>query len=93
MSISTHEIKCARCNVALKGPANPKGHDCLACPSCGNGDTLDRVMEEIKEQLAVKAAEAFGRGLEAAFRNSKNMKLTKTPRPQKSYRFVADFHL
>jgi hypothetical protein len=93
ISVSTHEIKCARCDVALKGPANPQGHDRIACPQCGTGDTFDRVMDEIKEQLAVAASDAFGRGLESAIRGSKNMKLTKTPRPEKTYRFVADFHL
>ena len=91
--MATHEIKCARCKVALKGPPNPKAQDRIECPRCGVGDSFKRVMDEVKEQAAEQMSDALGRTLEAALRGSKNMKLTKTSRARKPHRLIVDFKL
>ena len=91
--MATQEVKCAKCNVALKGPADPTPQDRFECPRCGIGDSLDRVMAEVGEYATEQVEGALGRTLEAALRDSKNIKLTKTSRPQKARRFIIDLNL
>ena len=76
--MTIQEVKCAKCNVALKGPADPTPQDRFECPRCGIGDSLQRVMAEISEYATEQVASALGRTLGATFRDSKNVKLTKT---------------
>jgi hypothetical protein len=85
------EIKCAKCNIPLKGPADPQPQDRIACPRCGVGDTFENISAEITEYIGEQLVKALARQTEAAFSKSKNMKLAQTPRPQKSYRFIVDF--
>jgi DNA-binding IscR family transcriptional regulator len=84
-------VKCAKCDVPLEGPANPDSQDRLACPNCGIGDTFENVSAEINEYIGEQLVAALARQTEAAFSKSKNMKLTQTPSPQKSYRFIVNF--
>jgi hypothetical protein len=91
--LANQEVKCAKCKVALQGPANPKPQDRMECPRCGVGDRFDRVMAEVGEYVRDQTEDALGRSLETAFRNSKNVKLTKGPRRRKAYRFIGDLKL
>jgi hypothetical protein len=90
---ATKQVKCARCKVALEGPANPKPQDRFECPRCGVGDTYKRVMADVAAHAKEQMADATTRAFETAFRNSKNVKLTKGPRPHKAHRFIVDLDL
>ena len=68
--MTIQEVKCAKCNVALKGPADPTPQDRFECPRCGIGDSLDRVMAEVGEYATEQVEGALGRTLEAALRDS-----------------------
>jgi hypothetical protein len=81
-------LKCANCDVALKGPANPNPNDRVECPRCGTGDSLENALADAGEYAAEQISDTFGRELESALRHSKTMKLTKTHGPRKAHRFI-----
>ena len=93
MTTDTKEVKCAKCNIALQGPDNPKPQDRFECPRCGVGDRFDRVMAEVGDYATEQVADATTRAFQSAFRNSKNVKLTTSPRSQKRYRFIVNLDL
>lgn len=92
MTTTTHQAKCARCNVPLESSVpDPQPDDHVACPICGEGDTLENVGREISEYLASKASDEIGSMLENAFRGSEAFTVEKKPGPQKRYRFIIDY--
>ena len=92
MTTTTHQAKCARCNVPLEGSvADPQPHDYVSCPTCGEGDTLENVTREIGEYVASKMGDKIGSMLEDAFHGSKVFTVEKESGPQKRYRFIIDY--
>jgi hypothetical protein len=89
--MTTHTVKCAKCDLALQGPADPQSHDVLSCPRSGEGDTLENVTREVGEYIAEKAAAALDATMTQATRGSDFIKITSRYRPPKSHRFVVDF--
>ena len=87
------EVKCARCNCALQGPADPQPHDRLACPVCGEGDTVERVMAEVAEHLKEQMAQSFHNAIMGGARGSKYVKVTSDFVPKGGHRFVMDLDL
>jgi DNA-directed RNA polymerase subunit RPC12/RpoP len=89
----TKQIKCARCQRGLEGPAHPQPHDRIACPECGEGDTFECVMAEVGEYMKEKAAMALNKGLRKSTKGSRFLKLTSNFKPKGGHRFVVDVDL
>lgn len=87
------EVKCARCKCGLEGPLDPQPHDRIACPRCGEGDTVERVMAEVGEYMQEQAAHALHKAVTHGFGSSEFFKVkTKLP-PKGKHRFVIDMNL
>ncbi len=82
--------KCANCKVALQGPDDPKPQDRFACPSCGQGDTLENVEREVADYVQQKTADMLGASFDKAVRGSKNVQVRKPVRQPRRYRFYVD---
>lgn len=83
--VESVNVKCGRCNVALKGPADPKPDDIIACPVCGEADKFETVIEAAKEyikDMMLKDAKRAFSGMDGV--------TVKDP-GEKTYRFTADF--
>jgi len=91
--MTTHTIKCAKCNLALQGPADPEPDDALICPGCGMSDTLENVTREIGEYVTECMAEAIGGTVRDAFRGTEFIEVTTDHRHQTLHRFVVDLDL
>lgn len=89
----TAEIKCATCNVALQGPVESKPDDMVTCPACGQGDTFDNVMREVRDHIKEQMADYASRVVMEPFRRSKLFKVSQTPRVKKRHRFVVNLDL
>jgi hypothetical protein len=76
MTTDIKTIKCFSCDVPLKGPAEPKSEDTIWCPICGENDTLDNVLAEVKAFAVEATAKRLNEGLERAARSSRVMKKT-----------------
>ena len=92
MSDDTHEIKCAKCNVALKGSSvNPEPNDIVACPNCGISDTFENAVREASTGLAEDLGNSIiADAFEKATRGSDFMTFKKDKRPKKQRRFTID---
>lgn len=86
-------VKCAKCDCALKGPTNPQPNDRMECPRCGDGDTVERVMSEVKEYVKDQMATALVEGMRRATRGSKFLKVSSKSSAHRDYRFVVDIDL
>jgi hypothetical protein len=87
------QIKCARCQCGLKGPADPQPHDRIACPECGEGDTVERVMAEVGEYVQEQVAQSIHQSLTEGIGSSPNLKVTTDFRPKGGHRFIVDLDL
>jgi hypothetical protein len=76
---------CARCKIPLEITTNLEVDNFLACPVCGEGDTVENVAREVGEYVVEKR---FSNMLRGAAENS--TALTFTEGPKRVYRFVAD---
>lgn len=94
MTNDTKPIKCFKCKEPLVGPAEPKPEDTFRCPVCGEHDTLDNVLTEVKAFATEAAAKHLNEGLERAARSSKFLKVEKKFTVGGTYRFMVDvdFH-
>lgn len=93
MSLKTADIKCAKCNVALQSPTDPKPDSRIACPTCGEGDTYDQVMREVSEHVTEQAGDFLTGKISADLRRNKNIKITKHAVPKKPHRFIVNLDL
>lgn len=90
--MADYPAKCARCDVPLKGPPDPKSDDRLACPVCGESDSFENVMRETAEYVVQKMSEALGDGLgDIARKSGGAIKVTANHRPHRNYRFIVDY--
>jgi hypothetical protein len=87
------DVKCAKCNVALKGPADPKPQDAFSCPSCGVSDTFENVMFEVKQYAKDRVAQNLNAKLMDVAKNSKFIKITTNSSQHRNYRFIVDMDL
>src|SRR4051812_25339577 len=76
-------IKCAKCNVALEGPAHPRDDDILSCPRCGQGDTFKKIMAEINDYVADQAAREMFEAFKRVTRGRTGKQYKEAFRPQK----------
>lgn len=86
----TKQIKCARCKVTLKGPADAQGQDVFACPICGNADKLENIHRELANYLQEHAATKLQQSMRKTFANNKSFKYTPGVIQKRSYRFMVD---
>ena len=94
MSAQNPQIKCAKCKVPLQGPADAQPQDRFACPSCGEGDSLDNILREVGEVAGDQAADFLERGMRRAARQSGGfIKIKEQPRGKRSHRFIVDLEL
>ncbi|MFI5020612.1 MAG: hypothetical protein ACHQRJ_03020 [Alphaproteobacteria bacterium] len=89
--MTTYPAKCAKCNLPLQGPANPKPEDVFSWPGCGESDSLENVEKELAEYVAEKAADSLSAALKGAIGSSKHIKVTERHRSYKTHRFVIDY--
>ncbi|MEQ9388302.1 hypothetical protein [Marinovum algicola] len=90
MADDTQSILCGSCRVPIEGPADGKGDNVFSCPICGQGDTRENVLKEVKAFLAELAQRSLQESMREAARGSKFMQFKGQPIPKKSYRFVTD---
>ena len=89
--VSLHEIRCAKCNVALQGPADPQPQDVLSCPRCGESDNLENILREVGDYISEKVGDSFGDMLDRAVKGSEFIKVTHNRPAKRIYRFIADY--
>ena len=89
--MTTHQIKCGKCDLPLQGPADPQPHDTFFCPRCGESGSFENVLAEVGEDVAERAAESIGAAFDNAFRNSKFIKVTTHHNTKKAHRFIVDY--
>ena len=89
----THSVKCAKCNLELEGPADPKPEDIVSCPGCGVSDTLENVTSEVGKYVAEKMAESISATISDTFRGDEFIKITSDYRSKGSHRFIVDLDL
>jgi hypothetical protein len=80
--MSTRPVLCARCNVRVELPADPNPETIVACPVCGESDTLENVLRESGQYLAHKL---FSDTLRGAI--SQSSALTIKEGPKINFRF------
>lgn len=90
MAVSTHKILCGSCKSVLEGPTEPKPDDVVTCAGCGQHDTFQNVMAEVKQYVVDRTAKMISDSMANAVRGSKFIKVTSKPGPQRSYRFIAE---
>lgn len=88
---TTYDIKCAKCNVSINGPADAEPQTLVSCPVCGISDTRENVEREVADYVASKASDALTANLERIARNSKFMTFTSGSPDHRSYRFIVDY--
>jgi hypothetical protein len=91
--IMAENFKCARCKIALEGPAKPKPQDRFSCPKCGVGGRYDAIMREVKEYVSEQGQAFLDAKLRDAARRSKFMTFTPASRPKRNHRFIVDMKL
>lgn len=90
MTDETGPILCAACHCPLEGPADANMQDRFACPVCGEGDTLENVLVEVKqsaEELIMKKLQHRGRKIS---RGNSSLDFTPNVQPKRRYRFIAN---
>ena len=90
MATETKTIKCYKCNVPLEGPAEAKSEDTFRCPVCGEHDTLDNVLAEVKTFATEAAAKHLNKSIERATRGSKFLQVKKKFTEGGVHRFKVD---
>ena len=86
MSNSFRKFKCAHCHCGLEGPLNAQSKDRIACPRCGEGDSLENVLGEISQHVMEQMAQRINKALV----NSKHLQVNPKFMPQTRHRFVVD---
>ena len=93
MSVSTHKLLCGSCKADLKGPAKPDADDVITCSGCGQHDTFENVVREVKEYVTYRTAKELNASIAKAMSGSKFIKVTSKLAPERRYRFIADMGL
>jgi hypothetical protein len=91
MTTTTHQIKCAKCNVPIEGPADAKADSMVGCPICGISDTKENVEREAADYVTRQTADALDAMIEGISRSHKWITHTQGTRENKAYRFVVDY--
>jgi hypothetical protein len=81
--MSSYTPLCARCQEPLEVVVDSEP-EAVACPTCGEGDTVENVTREVGEYIAEKM---FSDMLRKTAQESSA--LTFTESPKRSYRFIA----
>ncbi|WP_139350410.1 hypothetical protein [Rhodanobacter sp. B04] len=90
----TTNVLCARCHIALEGPAEPKSDDRIACPRCGEGDRYETVISEVGEYVQEMAAQKIADMVGNTAKRSSMFTVTSTHTPSsRQWRFIADVDL
>ncbi len=89
--MSTHTIKCAKCNVPVEKQPSAQAEDIVGCPICGVSDTQENVVREAGDYATSKVSSALDSMLEGFASGSESMTYQKGPRDHKSYRFIVDY--
>lgn len=92
--MSAHEILCGNCGSPVDGPEDPKPHDEIRCPKCGQSDPYSAVLESAQKFVTDEVARTFNKTMADAVRGSKVAKFKPDHIPNRRYRWtVADFDL
>lgn len=88
---TTHQIKCAKCNVPIEGPSDAKADSMVSCPVCGSSDTKENVEREAADYVTRQAADALDAKMRGIASAHKWMTYEQGTRDHKAYRFVVDY--
>lgn len=86
-------VQCGLCKVPLKAPVEPKAEDVIICPECGDSDTYENVLREVRDYVEEQAAQHLEKALASGVKGSDMLKFTPTVRPKRTYRFIVDLDL
>jgi len=90
----TTQILCAHCRIPLKGAGELDPNTILICEGCGQSDTFEAILAEVKEYVTEMAAQKIGDMFAGIGNQSKYLKVTKTYSGSgKQWRFIADVDL
>lgn len=93
MASNSHKILCGTCRIPLEALVDCKGDDQVTCASCGQHDTLDNILSEVKTFTTEAVSRHLQKSLGQSTRQNKFVKITTKPVQQRSYRFVVDLDL
>lgn len=93
MTNETQQIRCAACNEALEGPAEAKPHDRFVCPVCGEGDTFENVLADVRQYAKEQIAQHLSDSLGKTVRGSQHVKVASKLVPKHSHRFVINLEM
>lgn len=92
MTVDLKTVKCGKCRVPLKLPAEGDTDTDFSCPKCGRKDGRDAVLREVSAFIEDATAQYLNEGLKRAARGSKFMKVVEKPRHRRTYRYVVDLN-
>lgn len=90
MSTTTARILCGGCKTDPTGPAEYDNDTVFKCPTCGQTDRYEDIVQEAHNYMEDIAAKHLTDQMEDMAKGSPFMKVTTTPRPQRTYRWILD---
>ena len=86
----SQEIQCAACHCQLAMPAHAKLDDRVFCPFCGEGDSLQNVLTEVKQYAEERFVQQIQDRLRDLTRGTPCLEFMPPPQPSRRYRFVVE---
>ena len=80
---------CGKDEVPLE-PIADSQPESWRCPVCGDGDTRENVMREVKEHMKEVVARGFQNAIRKGIAGNPNIKAVGDLIPKRSYRFISD---
>ncbi|MGD2132529.1 MAG: hypothetical protein PVI23_07025 [Maricaulaceae bacterium] len=81
-------LACGACEVPLKGPAQPKAEDIVACPDCGRSDTFKRAKSEADKFFKDQLGRGLSGGLAKLARRTPGLTHKPAHRVKRDFRFI-----
>jgi hypothetical protein len=88
---TAQRILCGPCKSDLTGPAQFDNDSIFTCPTCGQSDRYEHIVNEIACYTQEVVAEHFEQKMAAIAQGNKFMTFTPSERPPKrTFRFILD---
>lgn len=84
------EALCAKCHVPPEPVTKPDSEGRFACPTCGESDTAENILREVKQHVVELASRNLQEQARGIARGSKFIKFEGDPIPKGEYRFISN---